>query len=96
MAIIAQRPMFGWEEIESVGDLGRLKLVLESLPDEQLMGRLEAQRGKRGRDDYPVRPMWNALIAGAAVNLLMVTLGNVVGGSVLVADVYWVAYLRNE
>ena len=64
MAIIAQRPLFGWQEIESVGDLGRLQLVLRSLPDEGLMGALEAQRGKRGRDDYPVRAMWNALIAG--------------------------------
>ncbi len=64
MAIIAQRPIFGWDEVESLGDLERLNLVLGSLPDEELMSKLEVRRGKRGRDDYPVRAMWNALIAG--------------------------------
>jgi hypothetical protein len=64
VAIIAQKPIFGWDEIEGLADLRRLGLVLDSLPDEALMVALEAQRGKRGRDDYPVRPMWNALIAG--------------------------------
>lgn len=64
MAIIAQKPLFGWEEIEGLADLKRLRLVLENLPDEPLMRALEAARGRRGRDDYPVRPMWNALIAG--------------------------------
>ena len=33
-------------------------------------------------------------LAGAARNLAAVTAGNVVGGTVLVAAVYWVAYLR--
>lgn len=64
MASIAQKPIFGWEEIEGLADLKRLRLVLENLPDEPLMRVLEAARGRRGRDDYPVRPMWNALIAG--------------------------------
>jgi len=64
VAIIAQKPIFGWDEIEGLADLRRLRLVLDSLPDEALMVALEAQRGKRGRDDYPVRPMWNALMAG--------------------------------
>ena len=35
--------------------------MLETLPDEALVRQLEAARG---RDDYPVRPCWNALIAG--------------------------------
>ena len=34
------------------------------------------------------------LVAGAATNLAVVTLGNVVGGTLLVAGVYWLAYLR--
>jgi formate/nitrite transporter len=34
------------------------------------------------------------LAAGAARNLALVTLGNVVGGTLLVAGVYWLAYLR--
>jgi formate/nitrite transporter len=34
------------------------------------------------------------LLAGAARNLALVTLGNVAGGTLLVAGVYWMAYLR--
>jgi len=63
MAIIAQGQLFTWEEIEDLGDLKRLKLVLESLPDEALMRELEKKRG-HGRNDYPVRPMWNSILAG--------------------------------
>ncbi len=46
-----------------MGDLQRLKLVLDNLPDEELMQAIEEDRGC-GRDDYPVRVMWNLLIAG--------------------------------
>jgi hypothetical protein len=63
MAIIAQKRLFGWEEIEELGDLKRLKLVLEHLPDERLMKVLEEERG-RGRDEYPVRAVWNSVLAG--------------------------------
>jgi formate/nitrite transporter len=35
-------------------------------------------------------------IAGAAKNLASVTAGNILGGTLLVAGVYWVAYLRSE
>ena len=63
MAIVAQKPLFGWGEIEELGDLERLRLVLEYLPDEPLMRVLEKQRG-RGRDDYPVRAVWNSILAG--------------------------------
>jgi len=35
-------------------------------------------------------------IADVARNLIAVTAGNIVGGSLLVAGVYWVAYLRGE
>jgi formate transporter len=34
------------------------------------------------------------LLAGSVRNLLVVTGGNILGGTVLVAGVYWVAYLR--
>lgn len=63
MAIIAQKQLFGWEEIEELGDLNRLRLVLDYLPDEPLMELLETQRG-RGRDDYPIRAVWNSILAG--------------------------------
>lgn len=63
MAIIPQIKIFGWEEIEDLGDLERLRLVLEYMPDEELMEILECERGN-GRDDYPVRAMWNSILAG--------------------------------
>ena len=52
MAIIPQGRLFGWEEIEELGDLERLRLVIEHMPDEELMRELESKRGN-GRDDYP-------------------------------------------
>ena len=63
MAILPQPQLFCWEEIEGLGDLERLSLVLAHMPDEQLMQLLESMRGQ-GRDDYPIRGMWNALLAG--------------------------------
>jgi hypothetical protein len=35
MAIIPQMRLFGWEEIEQLEDLERLRLVLEYMPDEK-------------------------------------------------------------
>jgi len=63
MAIIPQSSLFGWEKIEAASDLDRLKLVLSVLPDEPLMRKLEELRGK-GRNDYPIRATWNAVLAG--------------------------------
>ena len=63
MAIIPQISMFEWEEIEKLGDLERLKLVIEYMPDEELMHKLEKER-RNGRNDYSVRGMWNAVLAG--------------------------------
>ena len=63
MAIIPQQELFSWEEIEELGDLERLKLVLEYLPDEKLMRQMEKERAQ-GRDDYPVRAVWNSILAG--------------------------------
>lgn len=62
MAIIPQVSMFSWEnDIENLGDNERLRFVLEHMPDEALVEELEKERG-RGRDDYPVRAMWNLFI----------------------------------
>jgi len=65
MATIAQPWLFSWKEIDTASDLDRLRLVLLVLSpfDEPLMKHLEALRGK-GRNDYPVRALWNAIIAG--------------------------------
>jgi hypothetical protein len=40
----------GGKKIDELGDLQRLLLVLNYLPDEELMEKLEQERGK-GRDD---------------------------------------------
>ena len=63
MATIPQPYLFNWKEIDAASDLDRLVLVLSVLPDEQMVSFLEQKRGK-GRDDYPIRPIWNAVIAG--------------------------------
>ena len=33
------------------------------IPDEEFVSTLELRRG-RGRNDYPIRPTWNAMLAG--------------------------------
>ena len=63
MMTTAERLPFSWRNVESLPDLERLRLVLDTLPDEKIVAALEAGRG-RGRNDYPVRAMWRALIAG--------------------------------
>ena len=53
MAIIPQISLFRWQDdIDCLGDLERLKLVFDNLPDEELVRILEKERGN-GRDDYP-------------------------------------------
>ena len=47
-----QSILFSWADVDKLPDLRRLALVLETLPDEALLTRLEE---RRGRDDYPVR-----------------------------------------
>nr|MDA8192807.1 DDE transposase [Thermaerobacter sp.] len=63
MAIIPQPSFFSWDQLAELGDLERLVLVLDTVPDEALMRRLETARG-RGRNDYPVRALWNSVLAG--------------------------------
>ena len=63
MAAIEQQKLFSWEDVEARSDLDRLNLVRDHLPDEQIIHYLEVMRGN-GRDDFPVRAMWNAVIAG--------------------------------
>jgi len=63
MAIIPQQQLFSWKEIENLADLRRLWLLLKYLPDEALMQKLESERDQ-GRDDYPVRAVWNSILAG--------------------------------
>src|SRR6056297_162951 len=63
MAIISQKQLFSWKEIEDLADLQRFSLLIKYLPDSELMRKLESQRGN-GRNDYPVRAVWNSILAG--------------------------------
>ena len=62
MAIIQHKYIFSWKNFENIGDLERFKLLIKYLPDEKLMRELESKRNK-GRNDYPVRAIWNSLLA---------------------------------
>jgi len=44
MAVIPQTGLFSWEDVENLGELRRLQLVLKTMPDEALMRALEAER----------------------------------------------------
>ena len=63
MAIIHQPELFAWNQVEAASDLDRLQILLDALPDEELMQALEAER-KGKRDDYPLRAVWNSILAG--------------------------------
>lgn len=54
-----QISMFSWEnDVENLGDNERLKFIVDRMPDEAFVEKLEKERG---RDDYPV--MWNMFLA---------------------------------
>ncbi|MCI9080616.1 MAG: transposase [Lachnospiraceae bacterium] len=62
MKIITQISLFDDTQNENLGDLERLKLVLDNLPDKPLIQKLKSIRGK-GRNEWPVEAMWNSLVA---------------------------------
>ena len=41
MAIIIQQKLFSWKDVDLSGELERLKMVIETIPDEELMRDLE-------------------------------------------------------
>jgi hypothetical protein len=57
VAIIAQKSLFVWKDIEELGDLERLHLVLNYLPDETLMIVLEVERGLGAEGDGLLKNM---------------------------------------
>ena len=63
MAKLMTPYLFTWQEVEAKSDLERLKLVLDHIGDEELMRKMEEHR-KWGRDEYPIRPVWNSVLAG--------------------------------
>ena len=67
MKIISQISLFDDTQNENLGDLERLKRVIESMPDEGLVRKLENFRGK-GRNEWPVRAMWHSFLASFIFN----------------------------
>jgi hypothetical protein len=63
MAKLMTPYLFTWQEVEARSDLERLRLVLDHIGDEELMRKLEEHR-KWGRNEYPIRPVWNSVLAG--------------------------------
>ena len=61
MAIVHQLRFFSWKDLQndlnSLADLERLKLVIETLPDGRLIDALKTRRG-RGRKDHPLEAIW--------------------------------------
>ncbi len=67
MAIIQNLHLFSWKTFQNdlltLGDLERFKLVIETMPDGKLIETLETLRAN-GRNDHPVKVIWNSLLAG--------------------------------
>lgn len=67
MAIIQDLQVFSWknfqDDLQTLGDLERLKLVIETMPDLRLMQTLQRSR-LNGRNDHPIEAMWNSILAG--------------------------------
>jgi len=67
MAIIQKLNLFSWtnfhNDSQNLGDLERLKLVIETMPDEKLMQTLHFLRAN-GRNDHPIEAVWNSILAG--------------------------------
>lgn len=57
-----QHSLFSWQAVESSTEIQRLHAILDTIEDEQLMRTLESERRGR-RNDWPIRAMWNSLIA---------------------------------
>lgn len=62
MAYISQTH-FSWQALDESSDIFRFKKLIESLDDRKLIYTLEKER-KHRRNDYPVAPVWNSLLAG--------------------------------
>lgn len=64
MRILPQISIFEKSQNEEIlGDLERLKNVIDNIPDGRLIQKLKTIRGK-GRNDWTVESMWHAFIAG--------------------------------
>jgi hypothetical protein len=61
MRLHATDPLFAWARLEDHPQLSTLRLLLEVLPDQDLLDGLERARGK-GRDDFPIPVLWGTVV----------------------------------
>src|SRR5271168_59837 len=66
MKIAITKPLFAWDALEDSPSLQSLRILLEAIPDQDLLDSLRAARGK-GRDDYPVEVLWGTLLLAIAL-----------------------------
>jgi hypothetical protein len=66
MKISITKPLFAWDALEDSPSLRSLRVLLESIPDQELLESLRQARGK-GRDDYPVEALWGTLLLAIAL-----------------------------
>lgn len=66
MKISVTKPLFAWDALADSPSLQSLRLLLEAIPDHDLLESLGAARGK-GRDDYPVGVLWGTLLLAIAL-----------------------------
>ncbi len=67
MYIVTQISLFNNREIENLGDLERLKIAIENIPDEKIIRKLYELR-KNGRNDWPPEVLWNTFVASFVFN----------------------------
>jgi hypothetical protein len=61
MQLYVSDPLFAWARLDDHPQLSTLKLLLESLPDADLLDGLRLARG-RGRDDFPITVLWGVFV----------------------------------
>ena len=71
---IIQTPLFDFDTFITKKGNDRLVMVLAALPAEVLIATLEREHWT-GRNDYSVRGMWSALIAGLLGQAVLLNLG---------------------
>jgi hypothetical protein len=66
MLIPVSEPLFAWDYLEDSPSLQTLRVFLSLVPDGALLDSLERARG-RGRNDYPVKVLWQTLLLKIAL-----------------------------
>jgi len=72
MSILSQPTLFSWENLDRSAPIVMIERILNALPDEALLRELHAER-KGKRNDYPIAPLWRAVVAGALLGHVHVT-----------------------